>query len=154
LPKSEKNKKLSDYILLELKKRNIEYMFTFGHHLLSGELLNEYKNKIICFHPSILPSYTGFNAIDQAVRKKENLIGNSAFFIDEGVDTGKVIIQSVKHVDNFKNNDYEAMLNPIVDMFYYIYKMLVEDRIYVDAERAYIRNADYNRVHYFPEIWS
>ena len=151
--RKERNTELSDYILFNLKKYKVDYLFVFGHHLLSGELLKEYKYHIICFHPSLLPHYKGFSGIDQAVENKDFVIGNSAFFIDEGIDTGEVIIQSVMHISNFgSNKNYESLLHPIVDMFYYLIKILLEDRIKIEDGKIHIVNANYGKVHFWPEL--
>ncbi len=150
--RKERNRSLSDFILSSLKNYSADYLFVFGHHLLSGELLKEYEHRIICFHPSLLPHYKGFSGIDQAIENKDFVIGNSAFFIDEGLDTGEIIIQSVMHTSNFENNNYEALLHPIVDMFYYLIKVLKEDRIRIVERKVRILSADYGRVYYWPEL--
>lgn len=150
--RTEKNEKLSDEILKYLKEYKIDYMFLFGHHLLSGEILKSYQNKLICFHPSLLPSYVGLNAIDQAMENKEHIVGNSAFFVDEGMDTGMVIMQSAMHSSNFEGKNYEALLHPIVDMFYAIYRILTENRLMIQDGKVIIQDADYKKVHFYPEI--
>ncbi len=152
LDRKTKNRRLSDEILKVLQKNQIDYMFLFGHHLLSGEILEYYKNKLICFHPSLLPSYTGMNAIDQAIGKGEIIVGNSAFFVDEGMDTGMVIMQSAMHVSNFGENNYEVLLHPIVDMFYSIFKVLLENRLVIQNNKVVILGADYRKVNYYPEV--
>lgn len=152
LRKQDKNRKLSDEILKFLQEYQIDYMFLFGHHLLSGPLLECYKNKLICFHPSLLPSYKGMNAIDQAMENKELIVGNSAFFIDEGMDTGMVIMQSVMHISNFGEDNYEALLHPIVDMFYFIFQVLKKERLVVQNGKAIILGADYTKVNFYPEL--
>lgn len=146
-----RNEMLSNYILNTLIKYRIDYLFVFGHHLLSGELLNVYKNRIIVFHPSLLPHHKGFNGIDQAIDNGDFVIGNSAFIIDEGMDTGKVIMQSVEHRSILGDRDYDAALHPIVDMFFYILKAIEDGRLRV-GEEAVIENANYGNVHFFPEL--
>lgn len=148
----ERNEKLSDKILSYLEKENVDYLFVFGHHLLSGKLLKKYENRIIGFHPSILPSYTGFNAIDQAIANKEFVVGNTAFFIDEGMDTGLIIMQSVMLSSNFGTNNYEALLHPLVDMFYKIWMAAKEKRIHIQDKKVVIDGANYHKAHYYPEL--
>ncbi len=150
--RKERNRKLSDEILLQLKEYEIDYLFVFGHHLLSGELLDIYKDHIIVFHPSILPSYRGFSAIDHAMENHEFVVGNTAFLIDEGMDTGKIIMQSIMHSSNFGENDYNALLHPIVDMFYQLWNCIKEQRIRVEEDGVRIEGADYKSVHFYPEI--
>ncbi len=149
---SEKNRMLSDKLLRNLRKYKIDYLFVFGHHLLSGELLEEYRDRIIGFHASLLPHFTGLCGIDQAVRGGSFIIGTSAFLIDAGVDTGKVIAEAAMHVSNFGENNYEKILHPLVDVCYYIIKVLKENRLQIHKDKIIIQGADYGKVHFFPEI--
>ena len=74
-PKSKEfSAQVSQKLLFLLKEHNIDYLFCFGDKLLKGELLIEYKNKIINFHPSILPAFPGINAIDQALKSSVQLL--------------------------------------------------------------------------------
>lgn len=152
LTRGERNERLSDELLRNLTEKKVDYMFCFGHHLMSGRLLVEYENRIIVFHPSLLPSYTHFNAIDQAITNHEFVVGNTAFFADAGVDSGPIIMQSVMLSSNFGDGDYERLLHPIVDMFYKIWPALEEGRIKVDGRTVTIEKADYRTVNFYPEF--
>ena len=91
----ERNGKLSDLILERLQSFGIDYCISFGSHILSGKLLDEYKYRLINFHPALLPMFPGRCAIDQAVAHGNTLlVGNTCHFIDSGVDTGPTIMQS------------------------------------------------------------
>ncbi|MCI8417913.1 MAG: hypothetical protein HFI33_10560 [Lachnospiraceae bacterium] len=151
----EKNEVLSDRILQELEEFQIDYCLSFGSHLLSGLLLDKYKNRLINFHPAILPMYPGKNAIDQAVCAGNTfLVGNTVHFIDEGVDTGKIIMQSVIPLESFysNNNDYDAILNLQIEMLDKLLLILEKDRIVIKDGRVKIIGADYNRSNLYPAI--
>jgi len=92
--KKKRSEVLSDTLNSLFKENEIDYCFCFGDHILKGQLLKDYKNKIINFHPSILPMFPGLNAIDQALDAGAKLLGNTAHFIDEGIDTGPIIMQN------------------------------------------------------------
>ena len=70
----EYNNLLSNNILELFLQNKIDYCFSFGHHILKGELINIYKNKIINFHPSILPLYPGVKAIDQSILDNKSIL--------------------------------------------------------------------------------
>lgn len=83
-----KNLNMSNLLLEELTNEEIDYCFSFGSHILCGDILEQYRNRIINFHPAILPMFPGLNAIDQAVKYGNViLVGNTAHFIDSGIDT-------------------------------------------------------------------
>ena len=76
---------ISDFILKKFNQHLIDYCFCFGDRILRPKLLNQYPNKIINFHPSLLPAFPGIHAIDQALNSSTLLLGNTAHFIDEGI---------------------------------------------------------------------
>ncbi|MCC5815917.1 MAG: phosphoribosylglycinamide formyltransferase [Leptospira sp.] len=68
--------------------------------LLSPEFVRAYKQKIINIHPSLLPAFPGMNSQKQAIEYGAKFSGCTAHFIDEGVDTGPIILQSVVKIDD------------------------------------------------------
>lgn len=151
----EKNLELSNKILDVLKNRNIDYMISFGRHILSGDLLKDYKYRIINFHPAILPMYPGLQAIDQAVAHGNTfLVGNTAHFVDSGMDTGKIIMQSVIPLDSFfeHNNDYDVVMDLVIDMLNKLMYLLENNLIVIVNERVKILGADYNKSSTFPDL--
>lgn len=152
ISKVEKNEYLSNIILDELKKNKVDYCFSFGNHILKGKLLEEYKNKLINFHPAILPSYPGKYSIDQAVNDNAFVIGNTAHFIDEGLDSGPIIMNSVQNIDVFYEKGYEAILDNQVYMLEKLISLLEQNRIKIEKNKVKIIGANYSNVSFFPEI--
>lgn len=150
----EKNRTLSDCMKHELDAYAIDYCFSFGSHLLSGELLEAYKYRLINFHPAILPMYPGVNAIDQAVAHGNTfLVGNTAHFIDSGMDTGIIIMQSVMPLQAFLyEKDYDVILDMQIEMLNLLIDILTENRLHVRDGRAIIDGAMYTKGVIFPAI--
>lgn len=74
--------------------------------ILSPEFVRSYALKIINIHPSLLPSFPGINSHKEALEYGVKFSGCTAHFIDEGVDTGPIILQSiVKIEDGFTESD-------------------------------------------------
>jgi len=131
----------SDFVLNSFLKNKIDYCFCFGHHILKGKIIEVYKNKIINFHPSILPLYPGVKAIDQSILDdKSILIGNTAHFIDKGIDTGPIIMQSIAPKTLFKTQGYDGVLNLQLPMLEFIYKKLIDNKITVKKQKVIINN--------------
>lgn len=147
-----RNRVLSDFMNDHFKKNDIDYCFCFGDHLLEGKLLVEYKNKIINFHPSILPHFPGRNAIDKAVESNNWLLGNTAHFINEGVDTGPVIMQNVVSQKLFQELGYDGILDQQLEMFKQIFEWIKEKRIVITDEKVSVEGADYMASVFFPKI--
>lgn len=68
--------------------------------LLSADFVRSYKLKIINIHPSLLPAFPGIHSQKQAWEYGAKFSGCTAHFIDEGVDTGPIILQSVVKIDD------------------------------------------------------
>ena len=130
---------LSEFLLKNFQEFDVDYCFSFGDHILKGELLEIYKNKIINFHPSLLPLYPGRKAIDKAMKDDSSiLLGNTAHFIDDGVDTGPVILQTVVSKSYFENNDYAKILNLQLDMLEFIHDNLIEESIKIFDRKVFV----------------
>ncbi|OHD70700.1 MAG: phosphoribosylglycinamide formyltransferase [Spirochaetes bacterium RBG_16_49_21] len=62
--------------------------------LLSPVFVERYRNRIINIHPSLLPSFPGMQSQQQALDYGVKITGCTAHFVDDGVDTGPIIMQS------------------------------------------------------------
>jgi len=76
--------------------------------ILSPEFIKKFKNRILNIHPSILPAFPGLNAQRQAIESGVSHSGCTVHFVDEGVDTGPIIIQETVKI---KNDDTEETLS-------------------------------------------
>jgi len=95
--REESDKKL----LQELKKRKIDLIVLIGYmKWITKVLLEEYKNKIMNIHPSLLPSFPGMNlSVHKEVLEKGcKISGATVFFVDEGQDSGPIILQKTVEV--------------------------------------------------------
>jgi len=93
-------------IIKHLKNSNTDIIILAGYMLLlSPYFINEFKDKIINIHPSLLPAFPGKDAQKQAIEYGVKITGCTCHYVDEGMDTGKIIGQSfviIKENDNLK----------------------------------------------------
>src|SRR5437763_2179743 len=61
--------------------------------LLSASFLARFPRAVINVHPSLLPAFPGLGAVEQALAYGVKVFGVTVHFVDEGVDTGPVILQ-------------------------------------------------------------
>ena len=66
--------------------------------IISPKFVKKYKNKIINIHPALLPAFPGPNSQKQALDYGAKYTGCTVHFVDAGMDTGPVIIQSVVEI--------------------------------------------------------
>ncbi len=150
LAKQEKNIYISELLLKMLKTYTIDYCFCFGSRVLTGAIVKEYKHRIINFHPSVLPLFPGEKSIDQALKAESFLMGNTAHFIDESVDNGPIIMQSIIHRKQYET--YDTVLDLQIPMIEQIYYWLVDKRLTVDNNVVFVKNADYSSIVFYPAM--
>jgi phosphoribosylglycinamide formyltransferase-1 len=77
-----------------LRDRGAELVVLAGYmQLLSAEFLERFPNRIINVHPALLPAFPGLRAVEQAIDYGVKVFGVTVHFVDEGVDSGPVILQ-------------------------------------------------------------
>jgi len=76
--------------------------------ILSPEFIKKFKNRILNIHPSILPAFPGLDAQRQAIESDVSHSGCTVHFVDEGVDTGPILVQETVKI---KNDDTEETLS-------------------------------------------
>jgi phosphoribosylglycinamide formyltransferase-1 len=93
----------------ELLKKEIDYIFLLGfEHIIRQELLDNFPNRIINVHPSLLPSFKGTNAIYQALNYGSKISGVTTHIIDGKIDEGEILFQEpikISKEDTFETLD-------------------------------------------------
>lgn len=80
--------------------------------ILAPSLIQAYAGKIINIHPSLLPAFPGLHAQKQALVAHAQISGCTVHFVDEGCDTGPIILQ--KTVPIFDNDTEETLSQRIL----------------------------------------
>lgn len=85
-----------DKIDAALRKASAEVVVLAGFmRILTGHFISRWEHKIINIHPALLPSFKGLDAQGQAVDYGVKVAGCTVHFVDEGTDTGPIILQKV-----------------------------------------------------------
>lgn len=91
-----------------LHEKGVEWVVLAGYmHVLTPAFLSRYPRRVINLHPALLPSFPGAHAIDEALAYGVRWTGVTVHFVDEGVDTGPVILQEPVEI---KDDDDAATL--------------------------------------------
>ncbi len=97
-----------------LKEHNAEVVVLAGFmRLLSGFFVEKWQHKIINIHPALLPSFPGLDAQGQAIEYGVKFSGCTVHFVDEGTDSGPIILQKVVPV--FDNDTEETLSARILE---------------------------------------
>jgi len=108
-----------------LEPYNLDLVILAGYmRILSPELVRAYKGKIINIHPALLPSFPGINSARQALEYGVKYTGVTVHFVDEGVDTGPIILQSIVEIED--RDTEESLLQKIHKVEHQIYPEAIE----------------------------
>ncbi|MBI3842445.1 MAG: phosphoribosylglycinamide formyltransferase, partial [Thaumarchaeota archaeon] len=94
--------------------------------IMSPEFIRHFKGRIMNIHPTILPSFPGLHSQKQAIDYGVMYSGCTVHFVDEGVDTGPIILQALVKV---KNDDTEETLSKRI--------LAKEHKIYPEAVKLF-----------------
>jgi len=109
----------------ELKRREIDLVCLAGYMKIVGQpILNAFKNKIINIHPALLPSFPGLDAQKQAIEYGVRYSGCTVHFVDEGVDSGPIILQQVVPVE--QNDTEESLAEKILKEEHKLYSKAID----------------------------
>ncbi len=83
-----------------LKEYGTDLVVAAGYmRILGSRFISAFRNRIINIHPSLLPAFPGVDAQKQALDYGVKITGCTTHFIDEGTDTGPIIMQAAIPVD-------------------------------------------------------
>jgi phosphoribosylglycinamide formyltransferase-1 len=85
-----RDRALGDWI----EGRNADLVVLAGYmQLLSPEFVSRFHNRVINVHPALLPAFPGIDAVQQAIDHGSKITGVTVHFVDEGMDSGPIIMQ-------------------------------------------------------------
>ena len=129
------------HIADELEKRGIKVVVLAGFMRVVGQpIIERFKNRIMNIHPALLPSFPGLHGQKQALEYGVKIAGCTVHFVDEGVDTGPIIIQSAvpAYEDDTEDTLSERILKEEHRIFPLAVKLFAEGKIKVKGRKVFI----------------
>ena len=98
-----------------LLTRDVELVVLAGYmQIMGSSFLSKFPGRVINLHPALLPAFPGLDAIGQALDYGVKVFGVTVHFVDEGVDTGPIILQrAVELPDAVSREDVEPHIHAI-----------------------------------------
>jgi phosphoribosylglycinamide formyltransferase-1 len=130
-------------IVAALRKRNVELVCLAGYmRLLSRPFLESYSGRVLNIHPSLLPAFPGLNAQRQALEHGVKWSGCTVHFVDQTLDGGPIIAQSIVPV--FDSDSEESLTARILEREHEVYiealKLVVTGECQVVGRRVLRKN--------------
>jgi len=124
-----------------LKEHGVELIVLAGFmRILSGNFVHNWKHSIINIHPALLPSFKGIDAQGQALDYGVKVAGCTVHFVDEGMDTGPIIMQ--KAVPVLDDDTHDTLAARILVQEHLalpeVVKLWCEGKLRVEGRKVFI----------------
>ncbi|HEX7787886.1 MAG TPA: phosphoribosylglycinamide formyltransferase [Methylomirabilota bacterium] len=114
-------------VIAALEERRVGLVCLAGYmRLLSRAFVDHFRGRLLNIHPSLLPAFPGLHPHRQALAHGVKVSGATVHFVDEGTDTGPIVLQAAVPV---RGDDTEATLSDRI--------LLEEHRLYPEAVRLF-----------------
>jgi phosphoribosylglycinamide formyltransferase, formyltetrahydrofolate-dependent len=129
-------------VLSILKEKETDLVLLAGYlKIISDSIITEYKNRIINIHPSLLPSFKGLNAQEQAIDYGVKFTGCTVHFVEPDLDAGPIIMQKVIPV--LENDTAESLSDRLLveenKAYREVVKLFAEEKLEVDGRIVKIK---------------
>ncbi|MPW24958.1 phosphoribosylglycinamide formyltransferase [Alkalibaculum sp. M08DMB] len=139
-----KESDFDEKVIAILEENHVDFIVLAGYlKIISSKLVNKYPGKIINIHPSLIPSFCGANHYGLKVHEKAieygvKISGATVHFVDEGADTGPIIMQKTVSVDY--EDTAETLQKKVLDIEHYILcvsvKKMCEDKLILKGRKV------------------
>ena len=110
--------------------------------IISSSFIQAFTHKIINIHPSLLPAFAGLHAQKQALEYGAKISGCTVHFVDQGVDTGPIILQSPVPIhDHVTLEDLsQRILEKEHETLISATQLFLEDKLVIQNRKVYIKD--------------
>ncbi|QAA33824.1 phosphoribosylglycinamide formyltransferase [Clostridium manihotivorum] len=132
--------------ILELIKDKVDLIVLAGYlSILNGEILRQFKNKIINIHPSLIPSFSGagmygIKVHEAVIKKGVRYSGCTVHFVNEEVDGGEILLQEVVQV--LQEDDAATLQRRVLEKEHYILpkaiKLISEGKVTIKDGKTFL----------------
>ena len=126
-------------LVKELRKHGVELVVLAGFmRIITPALLKAFPNRVMNIHPALLPSFPGLHVQKAALMHGAKFSGCTVHFVDEGMDTGPIIIQAVVPVLDNDNEDLlsERILKQEHKIYSRAIQLYAEGKLKVEGRRV------------------
>jgi phosphoribosylglycinamide formyltransferase-1 len=131
-------------VITALEARRVDLVCLAGYmRILGGGFVAHYRGRLLNIHPSLLPAFPGLDAQRRALEHGVRVSGATVHFVDEGTDTGPIVLQAAVPVR--ADDTADTLADRILAEEHRIYpeavRLYAEGRLSLDGRRVVIREA-------------
>lgn len=125
-----------------LQQHGVELVCLAGYMRIVGKvILTSFQNRVMNIHPALLPSFPGLHGQEQAWAYGVKFSGCTVHFVDEGMDTGPIILQAAVPV--YDEDTVDDLSARILEQEHKIYpeaiRLYAEGRLKVEGRKVYVK---------------
>ncbi len=140
-PKGKKREDFDAEMAKVLDEHKVGLVCLAGYmRILGNDFVRRYAGRAMNIHPALLPSFPGLDAQEQAFEHGVKVSGCTVHFIDEGVDSGPIIIQRAVPVD--EDDDEHTLAARILEQEHKIYpeavSLFAQGRLKIEGRRVHV----------------
>lgn len=143
-----------DAVLDHCRERGIDYILSFYTDFFSAPLRADYRDRIVNFHPSVLPAFKGMDGFGDAVRYPARFTGNTVEFVREVMDEGVIIMQTVCPIDltrplaHTRHRVFTQQCRALMQ----VVRWLDGGRVSVDGDTVHVADARFDSPDFSPAL--
>lgn len=128
-------------IIEQLDLHHVELVLLAGFmRILSPQFINRFPTRIMNIHPALLPAFPGLDAQQQALDYGVKVSGATVHFVDEGMDSGPIVLQEAVPVE--EDDNVASLSERILHLEHRLYvravRLYCEDRIHIEGRAVKI----------------
>ena len=130
-------KAFNEAIAALLEEKGIDLLFYYMR-LVSPVIIDKYRGRIMNIHPSLLPAFPGLEGVKQALDYGVKVSGCTVHFVDEGLDTGPIILQEAVPVyDDDTVESLHERIHQAEHRLYPSYPAFMEGKLRIEGRRCF-----------------
>ncbi|TDR57277.1 phosphoribosylglycinamide formyltransferase-1 [Halomonas ventosae] len=150
------NDEFCDELCKYMDKHDIDYVLSFYTKFYTEKIREKFKDRIINFHPSLLPAFKGMDGFGDGIAYHTKIIGTTVELIKDVMDEGKIVMQSACAVEpgqakeTMRHRIFVQQCKTLIQVVQWI----KEDRLTVHGNNVSIRGAFYHDIEFSPSLES
>jgi phosphoribosylglycinamide formyltransferase-1 len=142
--------KLADYVA----EHEVDYIISFYTRFYADSFREAFRDRIINFHPSLLPAFKGMDGFGDGIAYHTKIIGTTVELIKDVMDEGKIVMQTALAADpaldvtELRHRIFVQQCKTLIQVVHW----LIEDRVLVDGDLVSVREASYQGIEFAPAL--
>jgi phosphoribosylglycinamide formyltransferase-1 len=148
------NEAFCEKVLDHVREFEIDYILSFYTKFYSDTIRTALKDRIINFHPSLLPAFKGMDGFGDGLAYHTKIIGTTVELIKDVMDEGKIVMQTACAVDTratreeMRDRIFVQQCKTLIQ----VVEWIVQGRIEVDGDKVSVRNARFRDPEFSPAL--